>query len=374
VIIVGGGLAGALAALALAQGRPDVPLLLLEQGKTFGGNHIWSFFDTDLDMEQRRLVEPLISHSWPDHEICFPKRCRRLAIGYNSIRSERLHAALVQTLRPDQIRLGCSIDVLAADHVIAGGERLPASSVIDARGPMPMPGLELGWQKFVGRTYAFADGHNVPRPIIMDATVQQQDGYRFLYSLPFSGKKLMLEDTYYSDTPDLDVAELGRRLDVRAGAGARPIAQEEGVLPVLVAGELASIWPLEGPPIARLGLRGGFFHPTTGYSLPDAVSNALLLAEQSDFGANALQTVFRHRAETLWNKRRFYQLLNRMLFRAAEPAERYRVLEHFYRLDENLIGRFYAGRLTGLDKMKILTGRPPVPVHRALGAMRARAA
>jgi lycopene beta-cyclase len=360
--------------MALAKARPEVPLLLLEQGNTFGGNHVWSFFDTDLEFDGRCLLEPLISRSWTDHDIRFPNRRRRLAIGYNSIRSERLHAAVLETLRPDQFRLGCRIERLAADHVAAGGSRIAAQSVIDARGPMAMPGLELGWQKFVGRTYAFANGHNVPRPIIMDATVHQQDGYRFLYSLPFSEKELMLEDTYYSDTPDLDIAELGRGLDARAGTGARLIAQEQGVLPVLIAGELARIWPPGGPPLARLGLRGGFFHPTTGYSLPDAVGNALLLAKQRDFGANALHTAFRHRAETLWNKRRFYQLLNRMLFRAAEPAERYRVLEHFYRLDEGLIGRFYAGCLTRFDKLRILSGRPPVPIGRALGAMRARAA
>jgi lycopene beta-cyclase len=58
-----------------------------------------------------------------------------------------------------------------------------------------------------------------------------------------------------------------------------------------------------------------------------------------------------------------------MLYRAAEPTERYRVLEHFYRLPEALIGRFYAGRLTAWDKLKVLTGRPPVPVGKALAAL-----
>jgi lycopene beta-cyclase len=59
-----------------------------------------------------------------------------------------------------------------------------------------------------------------------------------------------------------------------------------------------------------------------------------------------------------------------MLFRAAEPPERYRVLQHFYRLPEALIGRFYAGQLTALDKLRILSGRPPVPLRKALSVMR----
>ncbi|MBC7324102.1 MAG: NAD(P)-binding protein, partial [Moorella sp. (in: Bacteria)] len=39
MVIVGGGLAGALAALRLTQRRPDIPLLLLESGDRFGGDH-----------------------------------------------------------------------------------------------------------------------------------------------------------------------------------------------------------------------------------------------------------------------------------------------------------------------------------------------
>jgi lycopene beta-cyclase len=62
-------------------------------------------------------------------------------------------------------------------------------------------------------------------------------------------------------------------------------------------------------------------------------------------------------------------MLARMLFLAAKPSERYRVLERFYTLDPALIGRFYAGRSTSWDKFRILSGKPPVPVTRALRAV-----
>jgi lycopene beta-cyclase len=55
-----------------------------------------------------------------------------------------------------------------------------------------------------------------------------------------------------------------------------------------------------------------------------------------------------------------------MLFRAARPGERYRVLERFYGLPEALICRFYAAGLTPLDKLRILAGKPPVPIGAAL--------
>ena len=99
----------------------------------------------------------------------------------------------------------------------------------------------------------------------------------------------------------------------------------------------------------------------------------MLLAGQRDLSARALAALLRGRAERLWGRRRFYRMLNRMLFRAAAPQHRYRVLEHFYRLPEPVIARFYAGRTTALDKLRILSGRPPVPLSAALRAVRSGA-
>jgi lycopene beta-cyclase len=59
-----------------------------------------------------------------------------------------------------------------------------------------------------------------------------------------------------------------------------------------------------------------------------------------------------------------------MLFRAAEPSKRWSVMRRFYSLREPLVRRFYAGRSTTLDKARILTGKPPVPIHRALRQLR----
>jgi lycopene beta-cyclase len=58
-----------------------------------------------------------------------------------------------------------------------------------------------------------------------------------------------------------------------------------------------------------------------------------------------------------------------MLFRAAEPGERYRIFQRFYGLAPGLIARFYAGRSNAADKLRILSGRPPVSVSRALAAL-----
>jgi lycopene beta-cyclase len=77
----------------------------------------------------------------------------------------------------------------------------------------------------------------------------------------------------------------------------------------------------------------------------------------------------RDRSLRLWSGRGFFRLLNRMLFGAAEPDQSYKVLQHFYRLPSPIIARFYGSRSTFGDKVRILSGRPPVPIGRAVSAL-----
>lgn len=372
IAIVGGGLAGGLTALALARRRPDIDLTVIDSGPTFGGNHTWSFFDSDVTADAKWLVDQIDHKHWPDHEVHFPARHREIALGYNSIRSDALDRALKAALDPASIRLGTPVVELTATALtLAGGERIEADAVIDARGPRELPGFELGWQKFVGRYLNFDRPHGIVRPMIMDATVEQIDGYRFVYRLPISPTELLIEDTYYSASRDLDVAALEARIEAdatRLGAGhAGLIEQEQGVLPVVMSGDIDALW--QGPEIPKIGSAGGFFHPTTSYSFPDAIANAALIAEQRDLGAAALHRLLHRRAAELWKDRLFFRLLDKMLFRAAEPAKAYRVLEHFYRLPPNVVARFYSARLTAFDKLRILSGKPPVPIGRAVAAL-----
>jgi lycopene beta-cyclase len=373
VIIAGGGLAGSLAALALARLRPEAPILLIEQGTSFGGNHIWSFFDDDVAAEDRWLIEPIVAARWDAYDVRFPRRVRTLSNGYNSARSALLDVCVRQTLRPDQYRLGASIEALSpCGAVLTGGERLQARAVIDARGPTDFGSLQLGWQRFLGREYCLQRPHGLIRPTVMDAEVDQEDGYRFVYCLPFDEDRLLIEDTYYVLGAGPDEASMAERITAYAAARGWTLgeleAEEHGALPVVTGGDFDLFWPRQDP-VARLGLRGGFFHPTTGYSLPDAVRTALLVGRQRELDGEALGRALRREAKRLWRARRFYRLLNRMLFHASPAKHRYKILEHFYRLDPGLVARFYAGKSRLADKVRILSGRPPVPIGRAIAAL-----
>ena len=373
LIIVGGGLAGCLAALCLAQRRPNIPLLLLESGASFGGNHTWSFFDSDVPPAAQDLIAALKPVRWPRHRVRFPRRERELAMAYNSVDASALDALVKARLPDGTWRLGAAVRVIEPDAVVLeGGERIEALGVIDARGPDgPMPGLELGWQKFVGIEFAAA-APEPDCPMVMDATIPQIDGYRFVYVLPFTTERVLVEDTYYSSDPALDVtvvADRVRELARQRGLLGPELRQETGVLPILIGGDPEAFWP-DNDPVARLGLRGGFFHATTGYSFSLALRLAVALAERNGpFDGKALAEWTRGQFARHWQDMRFFRVLNRMLFGAAQPDQRYRIFEHFYRLAPDLIARFYAGTPKTTDRMRILSGRPPVPVGAAIKAL-----
>jgi lycopene beta-cyclase len=373
--ILGGGLAGGLICLALTRLRPEVRLAVIEHAG-LGGNHVWSHFAGDLDPSTEWLVEPLISYRWPAYDVAFPAHHRTLDTEYRSITSEQFAEVLRQQV-PERVFVdGRVVGVDRGEIRLADGRQLAAAAVIDARGPGDPSTLDLGWQKFLGQTLHTAEPHGVSRPLVMDGSVEQVDGYRFVYLLPFGPHEIFVEDTYYSETPDLDEALLRSRIAAYARARGWQISGESrlerGVLPVVLGGNFEAYWRSTGTSLAKAGMRAGLFHPTTGYSLPDAVRLACLVAKAPDLSHDALVALTHRHAAQTWARRGFYRALATMLFRAAEPAQRYQMLERFYRLSPDLVQRFYAAKSTRFDQVRILAGRPPVPIGRAFGALLAR--
>ena len=62
-------------------------------------------------------------------------------------------------------------------------------------------------------------------------------------------------------------------------------------------------------------------------------------------------------------------MLDAMLFRAADPDARYRIFERFYRLSPRLVARFYAGRSTTADRLRLPLNPPGPPSYTPNGAV-----
>jgi lycopene beta-cyclase len=368
VLLVGGGLANGLIALRLAQLRPGLRVLLVERGSTLGGNHTWSFHTSDLEPADLEWIAPLITCSWPQHRVVFPRYSRLLPGGYHSISSVRFHQVLCAALQGG-ILLDTSVSELDPQGAtLQDGRRLQARCVVDGRGWPAGAAVSLGYQKFLGLDLELDAPHGLDAPVLMDATWPQSGGYRFFYLLPWTERELLIEDTCYSDTPAAP-ADAGRdevlRYARQRGWSVRDVLRQEvGVLPIPLEGRVEAL--LQVAPVPRSGLRAGLFHPTTSYSLPCAVRLASAVAAHHPLTSASLRECILRQARRHWRQGAYFRLLNRMLFRAARPAQRLEVFQRFYRLPFPLIERFYAGRLRWLDRLRILSGRPPVPILRAL--------
>ena len=375
MVIAGGGLAGGLIALAVHRAQPRLSLALVEAGETFGGNHRWSWFEGDLAGEAATLLGCFAHTSWSGgHAVRFPGFERRLAADYRSLASRDFDAALRRLLPQEAIRTGSRISAIDAGGVtLESGERIAARSVIDCRDFSPSHHLRGGWQVFAGQAIRCTAPHGLAAPLIMDADLPQHGAYRFVYALPLSETEVFVEDTYYADSPVLDRALLEDRIAAYCAAqgwAGEVVEREAGVLSVVTGGDAAAHRALFATPgVALAGGRGLFTHPLTSYTLPFAAETALAIARVATLEGPEIAAMIDTRAAEHWRATGFYRDLGRMLFQAAEPEQRWRIFAHFYRLPDPLIARFYAGRATALDKLRVLTGKPPVPIGRAVSAL-----
>ncbi|HYP74914.1 MAG TPA: lycopene beta-cyclase CrtY [Polyangiaceae bacterium] len=360
-LLIGGGLQNALIALSVLKQNPDARVGLVERGAALGGNHLWCFHGFDLSEAGQALVAPLVVQRWDGYSVRFPSFERHLDTPYAAVSSERLaqYVAEVFADKPNSrlILGGSAVRVEASKAMLSNGEQLHARVVIDARGPEAHGRAHvIGYQKFVGLELELERPSELCEPMVMDASVRQYDGFRFVYTLPLSPSRVLVEDTYFADGPELDVDLLRTRaLSYAHGLGlsvARIAREETGILPLPAAAAVMR----SGSPF-QAGYAGGWFHPTTGYSFPIAARLALHVASKTP------ETLFDERYDTLAREharqQRYACLLNRLLFQAVPPDARRNVLERFYQLPEPSIARFYALSTTALDRARILCGRPP---------------
>ncbi|MFT7578713.1 MAG: lycopene beta-cyclase [Myxococcota bacterium] len=361
-ILVGGGLQNGLIALAVLDQQPDARLVLVEAGQSLGGNHTWSFHPGYRPDGTGRWLDPLVEHSWPRYRVQFPGLTRVLEEPYATMSSSHFHSVVstrIDAAPNATMMLGAfAMEVHPNSVVLADGTILRGRLVVDARGPdAGLQSDDTGYQKFVGLEVELAAPISVDTAELMDANVEQLDGFRFVYVLPFSPTRALIEDTYFSESSTLDVDAVRERVYAYAAASGleivRVIREESGVLPMpwRAAGPIQR----EAPFVA--GFQGGWFHPATGYSVPVAMRVAHHIAKHGP--EDVFGEAFAALADDHEKQAHFAYLLNELLFTAGKPGQRWRVFEHFYALPEDLVLRFYGLAMTRADRLKMFFRRPP---------------
>ena len=375
LLIAGGGLASCLLAYRIKSLSSDFDFLVVEKDNQLGGNHNWSFHTTDINNSQLEWLSPLISYRWNEHNVVFPSHSRTIKKGYNTIASIDMHEKLMP-LMDSHVLFNSSINYL--NNKVAkldDGTLIEADIIIDAMGYSPSEDISIAYQKFVGIEIDLNKPHNLESPILMDASVEQTDGYRFIYTLPFTDKRLLVEDTRYSDNMQIDeeeyLAEIIKYMDNKGWQDYKIINREKGVLPIILNGNYSRFIDKE---VEMIGMKALLCHPTTGYSLPDAVMIADLITDKLFNKSNEIAADIKQYSIQSWKRDEFFRMLNRMLFWGCEPAARYKILQRVYTLPESLIAKFYSRQYSFFEKIKMMIGmmdgfKPPIKISNALKAI-----
>ena len=367
VVIVGAGLASGLTALSILARVPDCKLLIVERASHLPRNHTWCFHGRDLPSTTLEWIQPVISAEWSKYEVKFPDYYRLLDSRYACISGERFydhleamisaspHARIlldsnVQDIEPHQITLSSGI-VCHSDWVVsARGSAARATSAQSAE--------KTGYQKFYGIEFELDEPHQLTHPTVMDAEVPQDDGLRFFYVLPLTPTRLLVEDTYFSDSAYLNASLVRERVVSYAQAkqwSGTVVREEQGVLPLPWLNYRVEP-PQDG--LITIGYAAHHFHPITGYSLPIALRVAEIVGLELGAGRSPVSKINTyHRA--LARQLKMITPLNRVLFGHYLPEERWRLMRRFYRRREDTIERFYSLELSLIDLFLILAG--PIP-------------
>ena len=356
LLIAGGGVAGCLAALAMARFRPEVPLLIVEECDEFGGGDYQLLFDAEVDDGARPLLAPIVRNHWSGFYVAFPDMSRKLRIPLSGFGGNALHRVMVEALRPDQYRLGTKVVAVREDAlVLDGGETIKAQGALDARGLLSQSTLDLAWLVRVERGYRTSAPHGLDRPVLVDTSADGANGLGFIQALPLSADRLLLAEEQVSEGSQ-PAAGAAARLDTYCALRGWSVAAAGEpatiVRPLPHGGDFDAFWRIGGARVGRLGRRGGFQHPLSGRGVADAAHLAILLARQSDLEGGALHDLLEAEAKRLWRQREPQRAVVAAIA-AAEPSARHATIERLFRLDVGIVGRLQSDRLGMIDRMRL---------------------
>jgi lycopene beta-cyclase len=275
VAILGGGCAGLSLAMRLAESGAKGPkVVVLEERALYVPDRTWCFWADD-DTRLRHLAQ----HRWSslavaDCQTRVTVDCR--AVPYQMIPSELFYAAAVRAIaQTPRIELALNETVISEPRkedqrwrIETGTQVRYAKQIIDTR-PPPRPERDSAilWQSFLGQEVTCETARFDPDcATLMDFSAGCEGTIAFLYLLPFSKQRALIEATVFAPKP-LGPSDLAARLEhlVRqqvGGAGFSVLRTEHGTLPM---GQ-ATPAPLTDPTYVRVGVARGGVRAASGFA------------------------------------------------------------------------------------------------------------
>ncbi|HET9075247.1 MAG TPA: lycopene cyclase family protein [Solirubrobacteraceae bacterium] len=277
IAILGAGLSGLSLACALREAGVAVPLLVIDRRTDHARDRTWCTWRTD-----GLRFGDCITHSWDSWEL---RSDGRAVVGHSArhpyvhLDADRVYAAALARLSDDpdtEIRLGAAVRAVRPGPpwiIETSAGAFTAEIVFDALGAnSPLgPRRPAGAQEFAQRFLGWEIETDRPvftpeRATLMDFRAHAGPGVSFLYVLPFSPTRALLEHTAIEplaarrvDRATALTSELTDRLGVREW---RVLRRESGLIPM-------TTFPFptrRGPGFHVVGAGAGAVRPSSGYA------------------------------------------------------------------------------------------------------------
>lgn len=319
IVIVGAGLAGLTLASKLVSADDTLNVTLI--GPKDERNQRISFW---LDANTATAFEPFLSNSWQSWRF----RHARSGLVSQTARQKRyvsLDAALYKAhlrsqLDPHRCQqiaarvADLQIDGQGCDILLETG-CLRATTVVDTRPPR-IPETTLK-QQFWGSTIDLDRPHGFSAPMLMDFDVKPvtDKGVTFIYVLPLSSSRLLVEATTFStQIQPVQAYQDCVKQWVEDNLGINLTIDNEhsemGILP------MGPVLPL-APSLANCGLAGGAARASTGYAFTGTERQTDLMARQLQSGVLP-QTQSPYSARANWMDKVFLHVAKRHPDRLVE--------------------------------------------------------
>ena len=376
IAILGAGLSGLSLACALREAGVRSPLLLIDRRRDHGRDRTWCTWRT----EDLRFSE-CITHSWSAWEV---RRGDRGVSGqsvrhpYVHIDAEAVYAAALSRLGSDpdvEIRLDCPVlgvtpgppwVVHTRTGEVEAGQVFDAMGANSPLGPRRDGAAQAFAQRFLGWEIATDRPVFTPeRATLMDFRDHAGPGVTFLYVLPFSPTRALLEHTAIEplDARRVDreaalVSELSGRWGLREW---QILRRESGLIPM-------TTFPFptrRGPGFHVVGAGAGAVRPSSGYAFSRIQAHVSAVAAAVAAGRPLPRRVSHPR----------YDLLDRVFLQAlAEDRCPEDLFLACAGVPGDVFARFMTDTSSVADEARLLTALPALEMTAAaLGALRSAA-
>ncbi|XZR52786.1 MAG: lycopene beta-cyclase CrtY [Enterobacteriaceae bacterium] len=356
IIFIGAGFSNSLIALNLF--KKKIKILIIDSKKKLKSNHTWSFFNNNVI--KNKNINKLIYKKWNNYTIKFPNYIKNFKNGYFCIKSNFFYDYINKKFK-NKLLLNTNIKKYGENFIkLNNGKILNCNLIIDGRGYYPKKEDKIGLQIFLGQEWNFKTYHNLKFPIIMDSNVCQKKSFHFIYIIPFSKYNLLIVDTHYINNSVLKINLLRKNIFkyiIKKKWIIQNLKREEqGIIPI----KLKNIKNKIFKNIVFNGLRGNFFHATTGYSLNISLILSNKILQFNNLNYINILNEFNNLSNNIYKNQKKYILLNKIFFILIKSNKRYKLIQKFYNLPESLINRFYLEKINFLDILKIITLKPPI--------------